>query len=230
MREIEAAEAKPLVAALKKALRKKDSPDILPAIAALEQRKHESFIKPLIKFLGHRNGRAALAAASALVPRATKEHIKDLWKKGWHHKENRRRYGIRTKVLRCLAQIGHALDDRQFRDVKAEWNWMLKNPKERYGPGLAEICWYFGKMKDKRLALAMAHELDAPETKEEDIGSADNPPTEWWEARWKQWKKMHAACVEALQALTGEKFASVEAAKAWFIKNKETFGVAWYDP
>jgi hypothetical protein len=77
------------------------------------------------------------------------------------------------------------------------------------------------------MALKFAWELDQPGT--ESPNSPANPPQEWWERRVKMWQDMHAAAVDALRKITGEKFASREAAKTWFVANEKTFGVEWKD-
>jgi hypothetical protein len=227
LRELTDAEARPLADALNKAARRKETPDIQPALDAIADVRHESFLKPLVKLLGSDNGRMAQLAGDLLEHRATEDVAKDLWRKGWDHKENRRRYAVRTTVLRAYARLGLDLDKRQFEDVEREWKWMLGNPHESYGPALADICWYFGMRKDKRHALAMAQELDAPESTNHNSPTA--PPAEWWERRWKQWKVMIPLAIQALERITGQRFAKREEAQAWFEANKDSFGIAWRD-
>ena len=227
LRVLDDAEARPLVDALNKAARRRDTPDIQPALEALDGVRHEDFLKPLIKLLGNENGRMAQMAGDLLEFRATADVAKDLWKRGWDHKANRRRYAVRTSVLRAYGRLGLDLDKRQFDDVVREWRWMLGNPHESFGPALADICWYVGVRGDKRHALAIAHELDAPEST--DANNPATPPVEWWERRWKQWQVMQPEAVRALERLTGTRLATREEAKAWFLAHVDTFGVTWRD-
>lgn len=220
-------EAKPLADGLAKASRRKDPDDINPAFDAIEGVTHESFVKPLLKLMAHDNSRVAQRAADLLASRATADDAKDLWKKGWDEKANRRRYAVRTSILKAFARLEIDLDKRQYDDVDREWRWMLGNPQEAYGPALADICWYMGVRGDKRHALAMAKELDAPESN--DPHNPATPPVEWWERRYKQWTGMHAQVVAALKRLTGQTFKTREEAKAWFTENEGTFGVPWKD-
>ncbi|MGE0192904.1 MAG: hypothetical protein AB7T63_12785 [Planctomycetota bacterium] len=227
LRALDDKEAKALAEGLSKASRRKDPEDVNPALDAIEGVTHASFVKPLLKLMAHDNSRVAQRAADLLAQRATIDDVKDLWKKGWDEKANRRRYAVRTSILKAFARLELDLDKRQYEDVEREWRWMLGNPQEAYGPALADICWYMGVRGDKRHALAMAKELDAPESN--DPHNPATPPVEWWERRWKQWKGMHAQAVAALKRLTGQTFKTREEAKTWFTANEASFGVPWKD-
>lgn len=227
LREAEAAEAKKLVAALNKARKRKSSRDLTKALAALEGLKHKDFIKPLVKILTHDNARAAMQAGDALEFRATADDIKTLWKQCWAHKKNKRRYNVRARILRAYGRLDHALDKKQFAEVTKAWDWMIREPQIAYGTALADMCWYFGHRKDKRMALRIARELDQPGTT--DVHSEFNPPREWWEKRVKMWQVMHKPAIKALEKMTGQTFSTVEGARKWFEANEKDFGVEWVD-
>lgn len=49
--------------------------------------------------------------------------------------------------------------------------------------------------------------------------AADNPPAEYWEARWKSWSAWKGKVKDALFTITGQRFNSAEEANAWLKKN-----------
>lgn len=53
----------------------------------------------------------------------------------------------------------------------------------------------------------------------ENVEAADNPPAEYWEARWKSWAVWKGKVKDALFAVTGQRFTTAAEAKAWLKKN-----------
>jgi hypothetical protein len=53
----------------------------------------------------------------------------------------------------------------------------------------------------------------------ENVEAADNPPAEYWEARWKSWSVWKVKVKDALFATTGQRFTTAAEAKAWLKKN-----------
>jgi hypothetical protein len=51
------------------------------------------------------------------------------------------------------------------------------------------------------------------------VEAADNPPAEYWEARWKSWAVWKGKVKDALFALTGQRFTTAAKAQAWLKKN-----------
>jgi len=71
--------------------------------------------------------------------------------------------------------------------------------------------------KEKQAVPMLLRNLDEPVPA--DPHAADNPPTEYWEARWKSWSVWRAKLKDALFALTGQRFSTAAEAKAWLQKN-----------
>lgn len=67
------------------------------------------------------------------------------------------------------------------------------------------------------LPLLLRH-LDEPTPA--NVDAADNPPKEYWEARWKSWSAWRAKVADAVFEITGQRFSSAKEAKAWLAKNK----------
>jgi hypothetical protein len=51
------------------------------------------------------------------------------------------------------------------------------------------------------------------------VEAADNPPAEYWEARWKSWAVWKGKVKDALFELTGQRFTTAAEAQAWLKKN-----------
>lgn len=71
--------------------------------------------------------------------------------------------------------------------------------------------------KEKQAVSLLLRNLDEPAPK--DVHGADNPPAEYWEARWKSWSAWRGKVREALFAVTGQRFSTVAEAEAWLKKN-----------
>jgi hypothetical protein len=53
-----------------------------------------------------------------------------------------------------------------------------------------------------------------------DVNSAENPPAEYWKARWHSWSVWKGKVKDALFAITGQRFSTAKEAKSWLAKNK----------
>lgn len=79
------------------------------------------------------------------------------------------------------------------------------------------------KQKEKLAVPVLLDNLDEPLPKDEHI--ADNPPAEYWEARWKAWQIWRDEVRAALVAITGQKFGSSDEARAWLKVNGKKLGI-----
>lgn len=225
LKEASTEEAKKLLDALKKVAKKKNATLVTPALDAMAGLKHQSWEKTLLKLLRHKSSLVALKTAGMWTGRVRDKNVRKLWKASWGDKINDKRFVVKTKVLRALGLFGHVLDKKQYKDVERDWRWMVGNPNEKYADALIDICFYFEKTKDKRHCRKMAEELDEPLAT--NPNSPSNPPADWWERRWKMWKPMKVAAVEALKAITGQEFDKTEQARKWFEANEKEFGFKW---
>lgn len=83
---------------------------------------------------------------------------------------------------------------------------------------LHEAILELAKVHREKQALALLlRNFDEP--KPLDVDAADNPPADYWEARWKAWQSWRPRVADALEAITGQKFENAEAAKLWLKKN-----------
>ena len=226
LREIDASEAGPLAASLKKAARKSDAATARKAIVAIEKVKHATFAAPLIKLLTHDSSKVAVAAARALSYRCDDAKLrKKIWKASYVHKSNKRRYGVKGELLRMFARMGMTLNDRQYKDVERDFRAINGNPSKSGGKAFADFAWYAGTVKDKRFARALAEQLDEPAPG--DVNSPSNPPASWWEKKWNMWKACRADAARALREITGKEFEKTAEAKAWIKGPGKKLGFDW---
>ena len=71
---------------------------------------------------------------------------------------------------------------------------------------------------EKQAIPMLLRNIDEPMAKDVDAG--DNPPAEYWKARWHSWAIWKGKVKEALFAITGQKFSTAKEARAWLRKNK----------
>lgn len=71
--------------------------------------------------------------------------------------------------------------------------------------------------KEKQAVDLLLRNLDEPTP--ENVHDADNPPKEYWEARWKAWSVWKNKVKDAMFAVTGQRFSTAAEATAWLQKN-----------
>lgn len=218
----EAERAKELADALKKASKKKDAGDILPALEKIDGLRDESFEKPLLKLMNHENGTVAVRATELLEERRNEKLLKKMWK-NLRHKNNDKRYIVRAIVYRAQGRE-EPLDKKQWKELERDFRWMVGNPQAHFADPVIAICRYAELSGDKRMARMLAEQLDEPMAT--NPNDPNNPPAEWWERRHNMWRPTKAPAATALKTLTGEEFQTTEAAKAWIEANEDA-GFEW---
>lgn len=71
--------------------------------------------------------------------------------------------------------------------------------------------------KEKQALPLLLRNMDEPAPKDEHAG--ENPPAEYWEARWKAWAIWRAKVKDVVFAVTGQRFSTAAEAQAWLDKN-----------
>ncbi len=219
--------AKALATEVNKIRKKKDAKVVIPVLEKIEDFQHKDFEKPLLKLLQHPSSLVSVRAAEMWEWRNHKKVAKKVWAATWGDRRvNKRRHHIKALVLKSWPRAGLTLSDKEFKEVKSTWRWIVGNPDEILAPALTAIAEYVELAKDKRLCRKLAEELDEPGTNV-NVNDANNPPQSWWEKRWKLWKAAKPAVVSALKELTGQEFDKTAVAKKWFEANEKTFGFKW---
>jgi hypothetical protein len=227
LKQADADEAKKLNDALKKAAKRKNANDVLPALEAIDALDSEEFEKILLKLLTHESSLVATRVAEMWEWRVhDKKTAGRLWKAAWQDRSNKSRWIVKAKSLKAFARAGHELDNRQFKEVERTWRWIIGNPIKENAAVLEAIAEYVELVKEKRMTKYLAKELDDPCA---NVNAADPnaQPADWQERRWWLWKNARPAIVSALQALTGQTFEKTEDARKWIEDNEKTYGFEW---
>jgi hypothetical protein len=219
LKVVNAAEAAPLLDGLKKVSKVKNLADAWPAFDALAGLTHPEFEPALAKHLGHSLREVAIRSATEIGKRPSPTTAATLWK-GWMLSVNDRRPDVRGAVLSAMGAAGLKLDSKQYVEVESLFR------KAADAPSLVAVAGYFKTIAtDKRPCRLLAEWLDEPVAGGK-IEDGSNPPAEWWQARWNMWNAVKPVAVDALQAITGQRFVATEEAKTWFAKNPK-FGFTW---
>ena len=70
---------------------------------------------------------------------------------------------------------------------------------------------------ERQAVPMLLRNLDEPVPR--DVDGAANPPADYWKARWTSWSAWRSKVKDALFAVTGQRFSTVDEAKAWLAKN-----------
>jgi hypothetical protein len=206
---------------------------VLPALEAIAGCSHEDFHKPLLKLVGHESTEVALAAADRLLEQRVEDErdagklADQIWKKGWNHRENDRRWVVKGRLLRAIARlrVNAPLEPREYRDLEGLWRQVHGSPDRAFAPAVVDVCRYVEATEDTRLFRMLAEALDEPVAAA--VNAPTNPPATWWEERWHLWNDSKAAIAAALTALTGELFKSTEAARTWAEEHGREHEIEW---
>lgn len=71
--------------------------------------------------------------------------------------------------------------------------------------------------KEAQALPILLNNLDEPVP--DNVDHANNPPADYWEARWKSWNVWKVKVKEALFAVTGQRFSTAAEARTWLKKN-----------
>ncbi|MBK8099066.1 MAG: hypothetical protein IPK26_18315 [Planctomycetes bacterium] len=119
---------------------------------------------------------------------------------------------VLAELVKALANCGYK---------PAQWKEINELFERDYGAEFVAlheaILGLIEKHKEKQAIDLLLRNMDEPVP--ENVDAADNPPAEYWEARWKAWKAWRGKVKDALFAITGQRFSTRNEAKAWLRKN-----------
>jgi len=119
---------------------------------------------------------------------------------------------VMSTLVRGLARCGYD---------KTQWSDIADLFEREYNPERVPV-------QEAVLELVIAHKetqalpmllRNVDEPVPQDVHAANNPPAEYWEARWKSWAAWKGKVKDALYALTGQRFSTAAEAHAWLRKN-----------
>ncbi|MCR9244325.1 MAG: HEAT repeat domain-containing protein [bacterium] len=120
---------------------------------------------------------------------------------------------IQADLIKSLARCGY--ESKQWKEIDGlfEQEYALERV-----PLQEAILDLVAQHKEKQAIPILLRNLDEPTPA--NVEAADNPPAEYWEARWKSWKSWRKKVKEALFTITGQRFSTAAEAKVWLEKNK----------
>ena len=72
--------------------------------------------------------------------------------------------------------------------------------------------------KEQQAIPMLLNNMDEPSAS--NVDAADNPPREYWKARWHAWATWKAKVKDAMKEITGQDFGNASEARAWLKKNR----------
>lgn len=121
-------------------------------------------------------------------------------------------YAVTAELVRALTRCGY--QPAQWKEIdglfEAEYH-LDRVPVQEALLQLIETH------KEKQAVDLLLRNLDEPSPK--NVHAGENPPAEYWEARWKSWAVWRDKVKAVLFTLTGQRFSTADEAKAWLDKN-----------
>lgn len=119
---------------------------------------------------------------------------------------------VLTELVRGLMRCGY--DKAHWADVEPLFERAFGQEAVPLQEAILDLAKTFA---EKQAVPLLLRHLDEPAPA--DVNSGDNPPTEYWEARWKSWQAWRDKVGSALLAITGQKFGNAAEAQQWLKKN-----------
>jgi hypothetical protein len=120
---------------------------------------------------------------------------------------------VQAELVKGLAKCGY--DKSHWADIADLFEREYQQERVPLQEAILDLV---ARHKEKQAVDMMLRNLDEP-APVGDIDAGDNPPAEYWEARWKSWKAFRPKVQETLFVLTGQRFSDAKEARAWLQKN-----------
>ena len=108
-------------------------------------------------------------------------------------------------------------DSKDWKDFKQLFYKDIDNRK--YPKVQKAIVQMVGENKELGALDMLAESMEGPQPAW--VDDPNNPPASYWEARWRNWEVWRLDAKESLFKITGQRFATIKAAKAWVSKNRK---------
>jgi hypothetical protein len=120
--------------------------------------------------------------------------------------------GVLAEVVRGLSQCGY--EPKLWPEIDDLFEVDYEAGRVPLHEALLDLI---TRHQEKQAIELLLRNLDEPTP--ENVHHADNPPQEYWEARWKAWSVWRSRVKDALFATTGQRFSTEKEARAWLEKN-----------
>lgn len=120
---------------------------------------------------------------------------------------------VQAELVKGLAQCGY--DKAHWADIADLFEREYQLERVTLQEAILDLV---ARHREKQAVDMLLRNLDEP-APSGDVHAGENPPAEYWEARWKSWKAFRPKVQETLFVLTGQRFSEAKEAKAWLQKN-----------
>ncbi len=119
---------------------------------------------------------------------------------------------IMAELVRALSRCGYA--SQQWADLEGLFERDYLPERVPLHEAVLELI---ATHKEKGAIPLLLRNIDEPVPS--NVEEKNNPPAEYWEARWKAWSVWRGKVKDALFAITGQRFSTAAEAKAWLKQN-----------
>ncbi len=207
--------AKDKVKAFKKAVKPKKASMAVRkrALAELQGGISPHLIKPLQKFVEDDQSVVLRREAVEMLSYQPAPHAKKAVLKLLGDAEVTANPQVHAGLIRALSATGYTSKDWKEIDRVFESDY----DTERV-PVHEAILDLVAAHKEKQAVDLLLRNMDEPSPV--NVDAADNPPAEYWKARWHSWAAWKAKVKVAMREITGQDFGGAKEAKAWLKKNR----------
>jgi HEAT repeat protein len=206
-------QAKAAVAAFQKAM--KGSPSMSEknqALEALAEGSNKLLVAPLAEVVEKDKSIVIRKRAAELIGNQPADKANPLIRKLLKSPRVDSQPAVAAELVRALARCSY--ETAQWSDLEDAFESSYHAERVPLQEALLELI---ATHKEKKAIPLLLRNLDEPVP--ENVDARENPPAEYWEARWKAWKAWRTKVKDALFAITGQTFSTAEEARAWLKKN-----------
>ena len=120
---------------------------------------------------------------------------------------------VQAGLIRALGRTGYVQKD--WKQIARVFESDYDNERIPVHEAILELV---RDHKEPQAIPLLLNNMDEPSP--ESVEAADNPPREYWKARWHAWAAWKPKVKEAMKAITGQDFANADEARAWLKKNR----------
>ena len=182
------------------------------ALDTLKGGVNQNLIKPLQQFIEKDSSIVLKKQAVAMLADQNEKRTKPVLLKLMKNSRVTANPQVEASLLNALRENGYAAED--WKAIKDMLESDYDNKRIPVHEALIELV---TKHKEVQAIPMLLRNLDEPIPENVDV--ANNPPVEYWKARWHAWAIWKGKVKEALFAITGQKFSTAKEAKLWLKQN-----------
>ena len=182
------------------------------ALEALAEGTHASLVAPLAKLVETEKSIVLRKRAAELIANQPAAAASAAIEKLLAKPKVTEQSAVAAELVRGLSRCDY--DSRQWKSLEPLFERDFTVERVPLQEAVLDLA--MAKAEAAALPLLLRH-LDEPVPS--NVDHAENPPKEYWEARWKSWSVWRSKVKEAVFAITGQRFSTLPEAKAWLDRN-----------